>query len=179
MLLPSAIKIAASKTCGASCTAKEPLHVSLKWGQLQNQTCMSNMLPALRRQSQVAIFPKNATYLGSLLAKCSFKVIFMLSKVDRQIFWSRNPQIYLYAPPTPSWWYQQEWSDPDHIHNLQADHCPSRRLSVIGRLVFLHAYPCRPPRGRPLNRSIGSDPQTHTSNMLGRGGGIEWRGWSG
>lgn len=54
---------------------------------------------------------------------------------------------------------------------------------VIGRLVFLNAYPCRPPRGSlspepPLNHSVKSETQTHRSDMLAFGGeGRWWRGW--
>lgn len=54
---------------------------------------------------------------------------------------------------------------------------------LIGRLVFLNAYPCRPPWGRlspvpTLSCSVKSENQTHRSDMLAfRGEGKWWRGW--
>lgn len=57
------------------------------------------------------------------------------------------------------------------------------RAFLIGRLVFLNAYLCRPPWGRlspepPLNRAVESENQTHRSDMLAFGGeGKWWRGW--
>lgn len=91
-----------------------------------------------------------------------------------------SPNLFL----TPIW-YHREWSDPDHIHNLHADHCPSRRLSAsvrdFGRLVFLNAYPCRPPRGSlspepPMNHGITiADSGTRIQHVgfWGWGGGRE------
>lgn len=78
--------------------------------------------------------------------------------------------------------YRCEWSDPDHNHNLHADHCPRWRLSASAPdweiSVFLNAYLRRPPRGRvspqpPLTRQIWeSDAQIRHVGFLGG-----WRGW--
>lgn len=120
-----------------------------------------------------------------LLSETFFFFIFHTSWII-SVLEQNSPNLFL----TPIW-YHREWSDPDHIHNLHADHCPSRRLSAsvrdFGRLVFLNAYPCRPPRGSlspepPMNHGITiADSGTRIQHVgfWGWGGGEgRWRrGW--